>query len=148
MASKYRCFFLLLLLFVSFTVISRVTENKLSITITGLNNNKGHVLISVYKDGVGYPEEVDKAVRRAKLTITNKTATVSFAGLASGNYAIAILHDENDDGKMNSNFLGIPKEGYGFSNNVMGSFGPPAFSKASFQYNANQSKKISIKARY
>lgn len=148
MASKYRCFFLLLLLFVSFTVISRVTENKLSIIITGLNNNKGHVLISVYKDGVGYPEEVDKAVRRAKLTITNKTATVSFAGLASGNYAIAILHDENDDGKMNSNFLGIPKEGYGFSNNVMGSFGPPAFSKASFQYNANQSKKISIKARY
>ena len=138
----------MLLLFVSFTVISRVTENKLSIIITGLNNNKGHVLISVYKDGVGYPEEVDKAVRRAKLTITNKTATVSFAGLASGNYAIAILHDENDDGKMNSNFLGIPKEGYGFSNNVMGSFGPPAFSKASFQYNANQSKKISIKARY
>ncbi|MBK7290922.1 MAG: DUF2141 domain-containing protein [Chitinophagaceae bacterium] len=41
--------------------------------------------------------------------------------------SIAILHDENDDGKMNSNFLGLPKEGYGFSNNVMGNFGPPLF---------------------
>ena len=144
----YRYFLLSILLLVAATVISRVTENKLSLSITDLRNNKGHVLITVYKDGIGYPEEVDKAVRRAKLTITNKTATVSFVGLASGNYAIAILHDENDDGKMNSNFLGLPKEGYGFSNNVMGSFGPPSFSKASFQYNVNQSKTISIKARY
>ena len=106
------------------------------------------MLISVYKDGVGYPEELDKAVRRAKLTITNKTASVSFAGLASGNYAIAILHDENNDGKMNTNFLGIPKEGYGFSNNVMGTFGPPTFSKASFQYNANLIKSIVINTKY
>ena len=143
----YRYFLLSILLLVAATVISRVTENKLSLSITDLRNNKGHVLITVYKDGVGYPEDVDKAVRRAKLTITNKTATVSFVGLASGNYAIAILHDENDDGKMNINFLGLPKEGYGFSNNVMGNFGPPSFSKASFLYNANQSKTISIKAR-
>ena len=148
MSSKYRYLLLLLLLFASFTVISRVTENKLSLSITNLRNNKGHVLISVYKDGVGYPEELDKAVRRAKLTIINKKATVSFAGLASGNYAIAILHDENDDGKMNTNFLGLPKEGYGFSNNVMGTFGPPTFSKASFQYNANQIKSIVINTKY
>ncbi len=148
MSSKYRYLLLLLLLFASFTVISRVTENKLSLSITNLRNNKGHVLISVYKDGVGYPEELDKAVRRAKLTITNKTASVSFAGLASGNYAIAILHDENNDGKMNTNFLGIPKEGYGFSNNVMGTFGPPTFSKASFQYNANLIKSIVINTKY
>ena len=148
MSSKYRYLLLLLLLFASFTVISRVTENKLSLSITNLRNNKGHVLISVYKDGVGYPEELDKAVRRAKLTITNKTASVSFAGLASGNFAIAILHDENNDGKMNTNFLGIPKEGYGFSNNVMGTFGPPTFSKASFQYNANLIKSIVINTKY
>ena len=148
MSSKYRYLLLLLLLFASFTVISRVTENKLSLSITNLRNNKGHVLISVYKDGVGYPEELDKAVRRAKLTITNKTASVSFAGLASGNYAIAILHDENNDGKMNTNFLGIPKEGYGFSNNVMGTFGPPTFSKESFQYNANLIKSIVINTKY
>ena len=148
MSSKYRYLLLLLLLFASFTVISRVTENKLSLSITDLRNNKGHVLISVYKDGVGYPEELDKAVRRATLTIINIKATVSFAGLASGNYAIAILHDENDDGKMNTNFLGLPKEGYGFSNNVMGTFGPPTFSKASFQYNANQIKSIVINTKY
>ena len=91
---------------------------------------------------------MDKAVRRAKLTIINKKATISLVGLASGNYAIAILHDENDDGKMNTNFLGLPKEGYGFSNNVMGTFGPPTFSKASFQYNANQIKSIVINTKY
>ncbi len=148
MVSKYRFFLLPLLLLVSLTVISWVKDNRLSVTITGLKSNKGHVLISVYKDGNGYPKEVDKAVRRAKLTINNKTASISFSGLASGNYAIAILHDENDDEKMNTNFFGLPKEGYGFSNNVMGTFGPPSFSKASFQYTANQAKAISINVRY
>ena len=63
MSSKYRYLLLLLLLFASFTVISRVTENKLSLSITDLRNNKGHVLISVYKDGVGYPEELDQKKR-------------------------------------------------------------------------------------
>lgn len=137
-----------MLLIISAAVTSRTSENKLSVNINNLRNNKGHVLISLYKDGAGYPEEVNKAVRRAKLTITNKTAAVSFTGLASGSYAIAILHDENDDEKMNTNFIGLPKEGYGFSNNVMGSFGPPSYTKASFQYSAGQSKTISIKTRY
>lgn len=148
MVSKYKYFLLPFLLFLSMAFTSRVKESSVSVTITELRNNKGHVLISVYKDGVGYPEEVDKAVRRAKITITNKTASISFTGLAAGNYAVAILHDENDDEKMNTSFFGLPKEGYGFSNNVMGSFGPPSFSKASFQYTAGQSKTISIKTRY
>ncbi|MBK7290921.1 MAG: hypothetical protein IPI78_12270 [Chitinophagaceae bacterium] len=67
----YRYFCLSILLVVATTVISRVTENKLSL-ITDLRNNKGHVLITVYKDGVGYPEDVDKAVRRAKLLSPTK----------------------------------------------------------------------------
>lgn len=148
MSSKYKYLLLPLLLIISAAVTSRTSESKLSVTITDLHNNKGHILISLYKDGVGYPEEVDKAVRRVKLTITNKTASTSFTGLATGNYAVAFLHDENNDEKMNTNFFGLPKEGYGFSNNVMGSFGPPPFSKASFQYTVGQSKAISIKARY
>ncbi len=71
-----------------------------------------------------------------------------FTGLPTGNYAIAILHDENDDMKMNTNFLGLPKEGYGFSNNVMGAFGPPGYNKANFNYTAGTATAISIKARY
>ena len=120
----------------------------LKVTITNLRNYKGHLLISVFKNGVGYPDRPEKSFKRAKLSISNKTIVFDFTGLPTGNYAIAILHDENDDMKMNTNILGIPKEGFGFSNNVIGVFGPPGYSKASFNYNANIAASITIKARY
>lgn len=136
-----------------FMLISVVSNNQikeagLSINITNLRNSKGHVLMSLYKDGKGYPNEPEKAFRISKLTIADNTSSVSIKGLPSGNYAIAILHDENDDSKMNKNFFGLPKEGYGFSNNVMGAFGPPPLSKASVTYNANEKKNITIRVRY
>lgn len=148
MVPNTRYFLLPILLLVAGTVFSQLKNNGLSITIHGLHSNKGHVLISLFKDGNGYPGEADKASRTAKVSIKNNAAVISFNSIPSGNYAIAILHDENDDEKMNTNFLGLPKEGYGFSNNATGTFGPPSFSKASFQYHANQAKAISIKAKY
>jgi uncharacterized protein (DUF2141 family) len=143
----YKIFFLPFLLF-TLTSLLPHTDAGLKVTITNLRNNKGHVLISIFKDGVGYPDKPEISFKRTKLYISNKTASFDFTGLPSGNYAIAILHDENDDMKMNTNFLGIPKEGYGFSNNVMGTFGPPVYSKASFNYTAGTAMAISIKARY
>jgi uncharacterized protein (DUF2141 family) len=124
------------------------TDTGLKVTITNLRNNKGHVLISLFKDGVGYPDKPEKAFKKEKVSISNNAAALFFATLPTGNYAIAILHDENDDQKMNTNFFGLPKEGYGFSNNVMGTFGPPGYNKARFSYTANISATISIKTRY
>ncbi len=139
---------LLLFVLFSFSSFHTATDTGLKVTINNLRNNKGHLLISIFKDGVGYPDKPEKSFKRAKLTISNKTVVFDFAGLPTGNYAIAILHDENDDMKMNTNFLGLPKEGYGFSNNVMGTFGPPGYSKASFSYTASTATTITIKARY
>ncbi len=133
------------------TTIMSFVQNQstgIKLTITHLRNNKGHVLVAVYKDGIGYPDEVEKAFKRARLSISNKTTSILFNDLPSGNYAIAILHDENDDYKMNKNFFGIPKEGYGFSNNVMGIFGPPSHSKASFQYTGKERMELIIDTRY
>lgn len=125
-----------------------VTEEGIKIIITNLRNDKGHVLVSLFKGGAGYPDDASKALRKIKLDIRNNKATVIFTGLASGDYAIAILHDENDDQKMNKNSLGLPKEGYGFSNNVKGAFGPPSWSKASFKHTANTLTQKDIRARY
>lgn len=143
-------FFILLFSFLilSTSIISRVNEAVLKINITNLRNDKGYVLLALYKEGVGYPDHPEKSFKRVKLSITNKTASVSFTALPSDNYSIAILHDENDDQKMNTNFIGLPKEGYGFSNNVMGTFGPPSLSKASFYFTANESKELTIRTRY
>ncbi|HRE37109.1 MAG TPA: DUF2141 domain-containing protein [Chitinophagaceae bacterium] len=119
----------------------------ISVEVTGLRNNNGYVLASLFKEGNGFPDQADKAVRKVKLGISNRTASIVFSDIQPGQYAIAILHDENSDQKMNTNGLGIPKEGYGFSNNVTGAFGPPSFKRASFKYNGDLVSVV-IRTRY
>jgi uncharacterized protein (DUF2141 family) len=122
-------------------------ENGLKIEITNLRNNNGFVLVSLFKEKEGFPDNSEKAVKKLKLGISNKKASIILKDITPGIYAIAILHDENNDQKMNSNSLGIPKEGYGFSNNVFGVFGPPSFRKASFTYSGKYTA-ITIKTKY
>ncbi|MBL7739988.1 MAG: DUF2141 domain-containing protein [Chitinophagaceae bacterium] len=123
--------------------------NEISIIINNLRNSKGQVLVSLFKDGDGYPDEPEKAFRKGKATIiSGNRATLSFTDLPSGEYAAVILHDENSNLKMDKNWIGLPKEGYGFSNNVMGTFGPPGFSKASFRHTADKLSVVSIRLRY
>ncbi len=123
-------------------------QASLTVNITNLRNNKGHVLISLFKEGAGYPDEPEKAFRKEKLEIRDKKAIHVFTGLPAGEYAIAILHDENDDLKMNKTWLGLPKEGYGFSNNVTGTFGPPSYSKAKFSVVTSRTTLQEIRTKY
>ena len=123
-------------------------DEGIKVNITNLKSNKGFVLVSLFKEGVGYPDKPEKAFRKAKLSITANNAAVIFSSLPAGSYAIAILHDENDDQKMNKNILGIPREGYGFSNNATAAFGPPRYSKASFRHTAGTATTLTIKTKY
>lgn len=143
--------FLLLLVIASAVTVASFHPRPgagIQVSVTNLRNNKGHVLISLFKDGVGYPDKPEKAFKKAKVPVSNRTASLTFESVPAGSYAIAILHDENDDAKMNTNILGLPKEGYGFSNNVMGAFGPPSLGKASFSYAATAQLPVTIKVRY
>ncbi|HEX7847997.1 MAG TPA: DUF2141 domain-containing protein [Chitinophagaceae bacterium] len=133
-------------LFIGLTSFHFIKQSGLTVSITNLRNDKGHVLISLFKNGDGYPDKPDKAFRKEKLSIKNNKASVVFNDLPAGDYAIAILHDEDDDLRMNKTWLGLPKEGYGFSNNVMGTFGPPSYSKAKFAHSNPSSQEI--KTRY
>jgi len=123
-------------------------QTGIRIEINRLRNNNGHVLVSLFREGVGFPDKPENAIRKAKLSVSNKQAWVLFTDLPAGNYAVAILHDENDDQKMNKTMLGLPAEGYGFSNNVMGAFGPPSWSRARFRYAGNTITIQSIRTRY
>jgi len=147
---KISAFVLILLYFnlSGFTSAEKNAEEGIKVNIINLRNSKGRVLISLFKDGIGYPDQPDKAFRKTSISITDNQAFFLFTDIPFGNYAIAILHDENDDKQMNKNSLGLPKEGYGFSNNVMGAFGPPAYTRVKFSHKANTFKIVNIKARY
>ena len=110
-----------------------------SVTVTGLRNNDGVVQVVL--------QDADKKVIvRKKVTIENKEASIQFDGLAAGKYAIKYIHDENLDGKLNSGFMGIPKEGFGFANDARGSMGPPAFKDTMFSVSADTS--MTLKTKY
>jgi len=66
------------------------------------------------------------------ISVTGATMEHVFDGLQPGRYAVAIIHDENSNKRLDTNFMGIPKEGYGVSNNIVNMFGPPGFDESSF----------------
>lgn len=71
---------------------------------------------------------------RRTAAIVDRHALCEFSGIAPATYAISVFHDENSDGKLATNFIGIPREGVGASNNAKGRFGPPKFDAAAFRF--------------
>jgi len=104
---------------------------SLTIVVTGLENDDGEVLISVSNSREDY-EIDDPAFVSAKVKIEDGQAEYTFEAIPFGEYAIKLFHDENMDGELDSNFLGIPTEAYGFSNNASGTFGPADYDDAKF----------------
>ncbi len=122
-------------------------NNDLSLTVkvNQLRNSKGVVQFSLYnKDGSIPDEKFKNSIRTLKGKIRNRTAIVTFAHLPKGRYAVNILHDENQNGKIDKGFM-LPVEGVGFSNyQSIGLGNRPKFSKASFEVKANTTKKIKV----
>jgi len=90
------------------------------------------VSICLYQSSDGFPSLPEKAYRIANADIQQGSSEVTFTDLPPGEYAVSLLHDENGNEKMDTNFLGIPREGYGTSNNAAAIFGPPKFKDARF----------------
>ncbi len=102
----------------------------LSMALEGLRSAKGQVLICVTRDPDHFPDCSQDPDKR-HFAIPASSAPVTLGQLAPGDYAIAIIHDENRNGRLDT-FAGIPREGVGFSRNPVLRFGAPSFRSASF----------------
>lgn len=91
----------------------------LTVNLTGARNAKGKIIIWLFENRLGFPSDTTKIARQASVDIDPQTlaAHVTFRGLTPGNIAVTVVHDENNNGKMDKNFIGLPKEGVGASNN-------------------------------
>lgn len=114
---------------------------NLTVNISGLNSDKGTLLIGVYNKKEDF---LNKQFKGEISKIENKKSVVIFKNLPRGEYAVSFVHDENDNKKMDTNFLGIPKEDYGCSNNATGFMGPPKYEDAKFMLEENKSINIKI----
>jgi uncharacterized protein (DUF2141 family) len=123
--------------------------SQLTVRITGARNTKGQIGVTLFQDAQGFPDDTSKAIRQQSVEIDPNTmsAQVTFKDLAQGTFAVSVLHDENGNGKMDKNFMGIPKEGYGASNNPKKQRRAPTFDEAKFSLNAGE-QTIDIKLIY
>jgi uncharacterized protein (DUF2141 family) len=119
--------------------------SALTIEVSGLRNQKGQVCLSVFNSSRGFPGNGGNAVK-STCVAANRADRITLKGIASGSYAVAILHDENADGQANKNRLGIPTEGFGFSRNPALRAGPPKYSEAVFI--AGKNTAIAIQMTY
>jgi uncharacterized protein (DUF2141 family) len=109
------------------------TVGDITVVITDLRNTDGEVLISLYGKAEGFPRDRNAIIRSAAIPAdASGQVTTVFERLPHGDYAIAVLHDEDGSLGMTFGGLHLPKEGYCFSNNVKVRFKPPKFKKASF----------------
>ena len=108
--------------------------NVVYVEVVGLHSSKGQISCSLFSSVEGFPKNVDKGVAHVFAPISDQRAVCAFPGIASGIYAVSVFHDENLNGKLDTNFLGVPREGVGASNDAKGHMGPPKFDSAKFQF--------------
>jgi uncharacterized protein (DUF2141 family) len=126
-------------------VISGIfAQGKLEVTVKNIKDTKGSIRVGLFANEKDFLKTVTvgKVVKAA-----GKEITVVFEDLKPGHYAVSVIHDENENGELDSNMVGIPKEGFAFGNNAMGTFGPPTFEKAKITLGNNSDKQV-IDMRY
>lgn len=136
--------FVLLVLFSSFQKQEEKTY-PLTVKVMDLRNSKGLVQFALYNTEDSFPDEHYKNYYR-KLTakIANSTSTVTFENLPVGRYAVNILHDEDEDGKIKKGII-LPKEGIGFSNfKSLKITNRPSFKKAAFDLDSQKSIEVVV----
>jgi uncharacterized protein (DUF2141 family) len=117
----------------------------LEVTVTGLTNEKGQVLVALFLDERGWPGEHDLAFGAVVLPIDGQEAVANFDEVPAGPFAVSVFHDEDLDRELDTGLFGIPTEDYGFSNGAHGTFGPPSFEDAHLEIAAGESKSITVR---
>jgi uncharacterized protein (DUF2141 family) len=130
----------------------------LKVDIEGVRSSTGTLMIGVYDSPENFNTAVDKAAETGTLNDPTRpvgvalraiagTQSTVFTNLNPGRYAIIVFHDENDNGKLDKNFWGVPTEGYGFSNNALAALGPPDFKEVAVRLD-QADEEISISLVY
>ena len=107
-----------------------VAAETLSVTVTGFRGARGTLFVTVWRDEAHFLGDVRHAAARGMVPVSGPEMTVTLDGLSRGVYAVTAFQDENGNGVLDRNFIGVPKEPAGVSNDAKGVMGPPKFKDA------------------
>jgi len=116
-------------------VFARSSCPGIHVKILDIKNSTGAVACALFESPLAFPTEfLHSATNIMVIKIRDTQARCDFLDIPPGTYALAVIHDENMDGKLGTNWLGVPTEGYGFSNDAKALMGAPSFDAASFPF--------------
>jgi len=125
-------------------IVAQDTSPKsytLTVTIEGFENTTENAMVALSNSEKNWHSKKEP-FKGDMSKISSKSIVVTFKDLPEGEYAVKVFHDENENKELDTNFIGIPNEAYGFSNNARGAFGPPNWKDAKF--NLTRDKDINI----
>ena len=121
---------------------------SIEVQARGLRNSTGALGCQLFASAAGFPGQAERAVAAQLSPIVNGQARCRFTQLPAGSYAIAVLHDENGNGRLDTNLLGLPSEGYGASLNRSAGLTPPRWEDARFELADGETRALGISLRY
>ena len=130
-------FIVVLIISSSFKNPDTVNKGNLKIVVNNIRNSKGQIVFCLYNLKENFPYS-EKAMFSSFVKVNGNTAECTFMNIEMGTYAVSVFHDEDNNRQINSNFIGIPKEGVGASNNAKGHMGPPKYEDAKFDFNMSE----------
>jgi uncharacterized protein (DUF2141 family) len=138
----------LLLVILSTTAFAQSDCPGIHVKILNIKDSTGTVACALFESAAGFPAEfLHSATNVMIIKIRKAQARCDFEDIPPGTYAMVVIHDANMNGKLDANWMGIPTEGYGFSNDARGIVSAPTFSAASFNYDG-QNLDMTMKLKY
>lgn len=128
-----KLFFLITLIFFLFSLSGQDGKGDIVVSLKGMKV-EGTVYLTLFDKADGFPSKRKMAITYRLKKVTSKTMKIVFDKVKYGNYAVAVWHDQNDNKKLDKNWLGIPNEGFGASRDAEGKMGPPKFKDAVFKH--------------
>lgn len=125
--------------------LSQSTSTVL-LEVSSFKNTRGTLNCRLFTKASDFPDGEGILTLRTPITGTNTTCT--FPNVEPGTYAVAVVHDENSNGKLDKNFVGVPSEGYGVSNNKTYALSAPKWDESIFTIAPSESKTFQVKLRY
>lgn len=122
-------------------------QYSLEVVVEGIRpEQKGVISLGIFKEGSDFPS-IGAEYKGVRIKVVGEQLMYTFTHLPKGKYAISLFHDENDNLKLDTNLLGLPKEGYGFSKNYRPKMGPPDFEDVAIDVSSGD-RRIYITVRY
>ena len=133
----------ILFAFLSLLSASAVTAETLTISVKNISPVKGKLLLALCNSREEYKKKSGSFMAR-EVSVTGPIMSITIKDVPEGEYAVKIIHDENSNGKLDTSFIGIPKEGFGFSNTAKVKMGPPSYEKAKFSVRGDSSISMNL----